>query len=134
MKNIFILIFTILSISNTYGQTAEEYHNRGNAKGLLKDWIGAITEYTKAIELEPKNTGTYFLRGFAKGYLQDDRGAILDLTKVIELEPNHADAYYYRGLNKIMLDIKDSGCLDLSKAGQLGNEDAYNKIKELCVN
>jgi hypothetical protein len=28
--------------------------------------------------------------------------------------------------------MKDSGCLDLSKAGELGYENAYEKIRKLC--
>ena len=37
-----------------------------------------------------------------------------------------------RGVCKINLGNKDSGCLDLSRAGELGSENAYEFIADLC--
>jgi len=41
-------------------------------------------------------------------------------------------AYHNRGFAKIKLGQKDSGCQDLSKAGEMGDMDAYDLIKEHC--
>jgi hypothetical protein len=50
MKTILILMLTIAL--NSYGQTtAEEYSNSAISKANLGDYIGAIVDYTKAIEL-----------------------------------------------------------------------------------
>ena len=57
---------------------------------------------------------------------------ISDFIKAIEINPNDAEAYYNRGIAKIKLGQKDSGCLDLSKAGELGDSQAYEAIKDLC--
>ena len=47
-------------------EAAEAYINRGIAKTELKDYEGAIQEYTKAIELNPQDAEAYFGRGNAK--------------------------------------------------------------------
>jgi len=113
-------------------QTAKEFYNRGVEKIDLQDYIGAIADFTKIIEIYPKNGDAYHSRGYAKFQLQDSSGAIADFNKVIELNPKNGEAYYLRGLVKIKLGQKDSGCLDLSKAGELGLEEAYKAIRNFC--
>ena len=112
------------------------YVNRGVSKDELGDYRGAISDYTKAIEVHP-DYKAFENRGHSKGYLQppDFKGAIPDFTRAIELSPNASEArysYYFRGYAKIMLKQRDSGCLDLKKAAELGDEQAYKKIKEYC--
>lgn len=75
---------------------------------------------------------SYYDQGVKKAAEEDYRGAIADLTKTIELDPKYDEAYYDRGLAKLKIGQKNSGCLDLSKAGELGYEDAYETIKQLC--
>jgi tetratricopeptide (TPR) repeat protein len=131
MKKI-IFVVQLLFCLSSFGQTSEEYFHNGIGKGKLKDFRGAIFDFTKAIELEPNLANSSFNRGYMKGELLDYKGAIVDFTKVIELEPNDVEAYKRRGVAKIMLGQKNSGCLDLSEAGQLGNAAAYNLIKRYC--
>ena len=134
MKNLLFLL-SVLLVSVSFGQTAEEYKNQGNAKYDLQDYRGAILDYNKAIELDPTNVKAYNNRGMAKANanLQDYRGAILDFTKAIELDPTtDAIPYYNRGLAKYALSNIDGACLDWSKAGELGYGDAYEYIKKYC--
>ena len=134
MKSILIVISLLVS-GLAYGQTAEEYYDRGIAKKNLEDYRGAIADFSKGIELYPLNPGTAFfyrIRGVCKFELEDYRGAIADFSKGIELYPNNPDAYNNRGLCKIKLGQKDDGCMDLSKAGELGAYSAYDLIKQNC--
>jgi tetratricopeptide (TPR) repeat protein len=88
----------------------------GNIKYLQLDYNGAILDYNKAIELNPKLAGAYNDRGLMKWYLKDYRGAIMDYDKAIELISNSADVYCNRGLAKH--DIKDykGAMTDFNKA------------------
>jgi tetratricopeptide (TPR) repeat protein len=167
MKQLFFLFSTLLLISYSHSQNAEEYLGEGMTKLFkLKDYTGAIADFNKAIQLSPKRESAYYYRGVAKFWLEDRRGAIVDFNKAIELDPNDAEAYSFRGISKSVLDdnrgaiadydkaieldptntfnylqrglckvsIKqiDSGCMDFSKAGELGNEQAYELIREYC--
>jgi len=127
-----LIIFCLFITTLAYSQTAEDYYNSGLDKYDQQDYKGAILDYTKAIELNPKDSEAYYNRGTAKHKLQDYRGATQDYNKAIELNPKDSEAYYNRGLAKILLEQKDNSCLDLSKAEELGLAKAYVAIKNLC--
>jgi tetratricopeptide (TPR) repeat protein len=122
----------VLIANLTYGQTAEEYYDIANNKSELKDYQGAIVDYTKAIELNTNYSDAYLNRGDTKTRIQDYQGAIADFSKVIELNPTNSDAYYNRGVSYSKLNKKESACLDLINAEELGDTDAYDLIKQYC--
>jgi tetratricopeptide (TPR) repeat protein len=102
MKN-FLFLFSVLLVTVSFGQTAEEYYNKAEKKYELQDYKGAIVEYTKAIQLNPTNVDAYYNRGFTKYNLDDFKGAIEDYTKAITLNPIFNSAYYSRGVAKANL-------------------------------
>ena len=89
MKNILFTIALLISFSS-FGQTAEEYFNSGDQKDEAKDYYGAIADYTKAIELNPKLATAYYNRGISKENLGDLNGPCADWKKAAEL--GYADA------------------------------------------
>ena len=54
---------------------------------------GAISDYTKAIKINPKDGDAYYGRGYAKEMLKDFNGALSDYTKATKLIPKNADLY-----------------------------------------
>ena len=70
MKNILFTLALLVSFVS-FGQTAEEYFDSGYDKAKAKDYYGAIADYTKAIELNPKYTEAYNNRGITKDILKD---------------------------------------------------------------
>ncbi len=60
---------------------------------LLKIFDSSISDFTKAIELEPNNYKNYWSRSYAKRVSKDLKGAVDHLTKVIEINPNHARCF-----------------------------------------
>jgi len=86
-----LIIFFLFIITLVYAQTAEDYLESGNTKYELKDYKGAIQDYNKAIELDPKYAVTYYNRGVAKILLGQKDNGCLDLSKAGEL--GHAEAY-----------------------------------------
>jgi tetratricopeptide (TPR) repeat protein len=84
MKNLLLISILFLSL-NIFSQTSEEWYEKGDAKVEQNDYKGAISDYTKSIELDSNNSLVYANRGRAKYALQDYRGATADYTKAIEL-------------------------------------------------
>lgn len=74
----------------------------GMGKFSLKDYEGAIAEYTKAIEMRPEYTSRelFRLRGEAKHALKDYAGAIADFTKALENSYRDGAIYYNMGLSR----------------------------------
>lgn len=81
-------------VDTGYSQTAKDYYIKGCDKIDLKDYIGAIADFNKAIELNHEYINAYYNRGSAKGNLQDFRGAIADFNIAIKLNAKLAVAYY----------------------------------------
>lgn len=72
--------------------------DRGNANYKKGLYDLAISDYTKALEIDPRYADAYYNRGnaYAKKGLYDQ--AISEFTKALEINPRHADAYYNRGI------------------------------------
>lgn len=102
MKALFTLLLALCS-SVSISQTAVEYTRNGNAKLDRKDYRGAIADYTKAIQVNPRHEDAYFKRGVAKINLYDYYGAIADFTTVTEINPQNADAYFRMGALKYFI-------------------------------
>ena len=51
----------------------------------LKDYYGAIGDYSKSIEIDPDYTSAYVNRGFVKYNLNDIGGACKDVKKAVRL-------------------------------------------------
>ena len=109
--------------------SGEEYFDRGLSRiDETENYSGAISDFTKSIELGYDIGTAYYNRGLAKGELEDYYGAIADYNKTLEIDPYFALALYRRGLAKG--EIKDySGAvkdLDLAVKNDLPN---YYKAK-----
>ncbi|MDA0889486.1 MAG: tetratricopeptide repeat protein [Bacteroidetes bacterium] len=132
MKTYILFTLALLISFSSFGQTAEEYFNSGYDKDDLKDYSGAIADYTKAIELDPNFAYAYYNRGNSKKNLKDYSGAIADYTKAIELNPNYAYAYVNRGISKEDLGDLNGACADWKKAAKLGSVDAADWVAIGC--
>jgi len=117
MKNYFLFLLSLNLIS--FGQTAKEYHDRGEKKSELEDYTGAIADYSKAIQLKPDYVDAYSNRGVAKRKKLDYTGAFADYSMAIQLNPDYADAYNNRGVAKYFLQDYTGSITDLNKAIQL---------------
>lgn len=72
---------------------SERYFNRAISKHKLKDYKGAIEDYTKAIEIDPYYSAAYNNRELAKTELKENKGLKEDYTKSIEINTNDSHAY-----------------------------------------
>ena len=67
-------------------KSAVFYYNRGIDKSDVGDYYGAISDYSKAIEINPSYAKAYANRGIAKELIGDRKGACSDWRKVRSLE------------------------------------------------
>ena len=73
------------------------FFNRGELEFKLKDFKSAKKDFSKVIQLNPRNMNAYTLRGKIQIELKDYESAIEDFSKVIELNPKNVNAYISRG-------------------------------------
>jgi tetratricopeptide (TPR) repeat protein len=84
----------------------------------------AISDYSNAIESNPRNPTPYFARGTAHLEAFDFDRAIADFTRAIEFEPNDASAYTNRGSAHYEKGEFDHAIADLNKALELNPKSA----------
>lgn len=104
------------------------YGNRGTARRAMGDLDGAIADYSRAIELDPREPKGYYNRGSAKQEKNDLDGAIADFSRAIELNPQYVFAYNNRGTARLDKGDPDGAIADHSRAIEINPRHAasYN--------
>lgn len=75
-------------------QSSTDYYNRGVERQNKGDLDGAVADYTKAIELDPKNVSAYNNRGNIKEDKGNIIGAATDYTFAVATNQRHPTALY----------------------------------------
>ena len=96
----------------------------GDLRVELKNYQGAIIDYSKAIQLDSKASEYYFDRGYAKGQLKNYLGALSDYNKTIQLNAKDYAAYLNRGNMKVELKNLNGAFIDYNKSIELNPESA----------
>src|SRR5687768_6061174 len=99
-KTAAFLVFVFVGLIGTAAAqtTADDFYNRGVERLKAGDRPGAVSEFTKAIELKPDFVRAYFERAVAKLELKDLQGAIDDFTRITQIDPKYPSAYFARGV------------------------------------
>src|SRR5947208_1519670 len=93
--------------------------NRGIEKGKDGDLDGAIADFTRASELDPKDDAPYYNRAQAKSLKKDRAGAVADYTQAIELGSTNPAAYNNRGNARAQNNDRDGAIADYTRAIEL---------------
>ena len=80
------------------------YFDRAIMRENLGDTLGAISDFTKEIEIDPKSADNYFLRGMLYHKTKMYNEALADFKKVTRIDNGNADAYYYSAQLYLILD------------------------------
>ncbi len=106
------------------------YTNRGFAYASEHNYLRAIEDYNRAIELNPAYAPIYNNRGNAYGALGDNAQAIRDFDQAIALDPKYAQAYGNRGIVFKTAGDFDRAVEDFSQAIRLAPRYAmaYNNL------
>jgi tetratricopeptide (TPR) repeat protein len=116
-----------------YSNNPEDYFKNGIDKYEQKDYAGALSDFTVAIELNSKFAEAHYFRGLLYGKeFHNYSKAIKDFSKAIKLKSDYAEAYYNRGVTHVILDDIKKSCEDLHKAKELGFEEANALIERYC--
>lgn len=121
MKNLFRFLSSLFSNSKIAKKFDIAFYNSGLDKRAIGDYSGSIKDFTKAIEINPKDETSYYLRGQSKMDFKDYIGAISDFSKAIEIDPMNSSAYLMRGMARG--EIRDSrGAEDMVKVLMLNKK------------
>ena len=100
---------------------ATGFHRRGNLHGRNGLYELAISDYSKAIEIDPGFAEAHYDRGCSYYELREYEEAIADLTRAIELDPNEARYYGQRSLVYLFSDRMDLAQVDEEMCEDLRN-------------
>lgn len=114
-------------------ENAYSKYKSGSAKYQLKDYRGAVSDFSKAIELDSKYIQAYYSRAICESKLGRPEKALIDFNKVTELDPSNKDAVFNRAyyVKQITGDYKSAIddyniFLGLNRDGE--NAFAYNNL------
>jgi tetratricopeptide (TPR) repeat protein len=95
--------------SYIYFNRAMAYSEKGQLDKALSDWSAAI-------QLNPKNAAAYYNRGNVYSWRREYNLAIRDATTAIQLRPKYANAYHNRGAFHYDIGEFDKAIADFSEA------------------
>jgi tetratricopeptide (TPR) repeat protein len=93
--------------------------NRGIEKAQKGDLDGAMADFNRAAELNPKDDAPYYNRAQARRLKNDTAGAIADYTKAIELGSTNPAAYNNRANARAETNDRDGAIADYTRAIEL---------------
>ena len=102
---------------------AEKYYRSGVKARQRGQYLEAIEDFNKAINLKPDYADAYYDRGYTYHRKDEYKQAIEDFNKVINLKPDYADAYFFRSHAYITQGRHDEAIQDLDKVIELSPND-----------
>ena len=69
----------------------------GLAKYERRDYVGAVADYDRLVDIDPSSALAYYLRGTAKEQARDPAGAEVDFQRSVELNPEFLLAHLALG-------------------------------------
>jgi tetratricopeptide (TPR) repeat protein len=128
------------------------YSYRGECKYKMEDYEGAYKDYKKAIAIYERNTDAknflkysitdiyydfsnicYFLKKYDECKNSIDKGINTYFNGLENYIPTWYKLYTLKGyINFFIYKNKQQACKDWSRAGELGDKDAFDLIKQHC--
>jgi len=106
-------------------QTEEEYDQTiKQIKNILKDFEGAILDYTKAIQLDSSIAAAYYNRGYTQINKSDYTAGIKDMDTTLHWDSTYLKAYNVRGDAKAQTKDYSGAIKDYNKIVEMNPSDA----------
>ena len=111
----------------------EVFQKRGDGNFVKGEYDLAVVNYSKAIDLNPKEPSVYLSRGLVYYNRKFYDLAVADYSKVVEIDPKEMMAYYYRGDSFEKLGELQKAVDDFKKVVELdsSNETAKANLQRL---
>jgi tetratricopeptide (TPR) repeat protein len=111
-----VLFFLMIMSVTLFGQGAKDFTQKGRELYEKNEFMEALLNVNKALELDPQYSAAYYLRGNIKDKFDDRHGAMKDYNTAIEKNPKFADAFFSRGNVKMKLQDYYGAIADFSSA------------------
>ena len=115
-------IHGFIKVQKLHKDAYTEFHY-GIADAEAGDYDKAIERYSRSIELNEHQPGSYYNRGLSYGRKGEFDRAIRDFTRAIELDPDYAEAHINRGIARSAGGDYAHGIRDFSRAIELNPND-----------
>ncbi|MGB3182495.1 MAG: tetratricopeptide repeat protein [Cyclobacteriaceae bacterium] len=125
-----LVIFQLIAVLPAHSQSDPNGHV---AKGIAlyedKNYMEALVNLNKAIELDQGYFKAYYMRGVIKTHFGDNHGAMKDFNTSLDLYPEFAEGYFERGNLKYSLQDYYGAISDFSAVIKLNanHVEAYYK-------
>jgi tetratricopeptide (TPR) repeat protein len=107
--------------------TSHLSYQKGNELLERRDYAAALTQFSTALELDPRLTAAYLKRGLCHQRVGQYEKALADFNKCVELSPNNEQVYVSRAtFYDEQGDHRQLALKDLDKAIELNSGSAYN--------
>jgi tetratricopeptide (TPR) repeat protein len=110
-----VLAFAVVCFVVT-GQNAKDLTQKGRELYEKREFMEALLNLNKAIEVDPNYAAAYYLRANIKDNFDDRHGAMKDYNVAVEKNPKFADAFFARGNVKMKLQDYYGAISDFSSA------------------
>lgn len=110
-----LILFSIFSLV-AFSQGAKEYTQKGRELYEKREYMEALLNLNKALEIDPNYSPAYYVRGNIKDAFDDRHGAMKDYNLAVEKNPKFADAFFARGNVKMKLQDYYGAIADYSAA------------------
>ena len=103
MKHFTLLVCCVVLFSMAVAQTAKDHTQKGREFYEKREYMEALLNLNKAIEMDPNYSQAYYVRGNIKDAFDDRHGAMKDYNYALEKNPKFGDAFFARGNVKMKL-------------------------------
>ncbi|MFZ6014284.1 MAG: tetratricopeptide repeat protein [Bacteroidota bacterium] len=86
-----------------FAQTAKDFTQKGRELYEKRDYMEALLNLNKALEVDPNYAPAYYMRANIKDAFDDRHGAMKDYNSAVEKNPKFSDAFFARGNVKMKL-------------------------------
>jgi len=90
-------------IANGFKNVPEAYFHRGTVHLQLGHLDEALADFTKTVQLDPRNAFAWINRGSVRQAKGDTEGALDDYTRAIEINPELAWGWGNRGVTRLLI-------------------------------